>query len=199
MSRVRQRAALFAVLLGVTGCTSTGDTPIRAEGDYAHGPTGLAFPERVGPFERVSISAYDAPRTGIEVGYDYRSFDALVAFTVYVREPLRSDSGELASLEQQFGLEKAVITADHPGAEESWSRETAAATDGIALPGQAAQFEYDERFNLSKQPVLSRLYLFDRGGWFVKYRATYARDQAGEAESVLEELLAVAPWSKGTP
>jgi hypothetical protein len=189
--------ALLVALLPLAACPGvSGPQPasIRVNGTYEHPASGLAFPESVGAFRRGEITPFDREGRNIGVGYNYEGTDALVAFTVYVRRPLVLESGEVASLGRQFAIERDVIRQYHPDASEAWSLEVEISEADRKLPGYAAEFRYREQFNFARRDVVSFLYLFDRDGWFVKYRITYAERGEAASERVFGEFLKIAPW-----
>src|SRR5262245_17413787 len=101
------RLALVVISIALFGCptlTPPGTVEIHASGAWTHDPSGLHFPERIGSFNRVAITQYNQAGTDIGVGYNYESYAALVAFTVYVRPPLSLESGASASLGEQFEI-----------------------------------------------------------------------------------------------
>jgi hypothetical protein len=195
----RARAGLSAIALSVllAECparTPPGVTAIEASGSWRHPASGLVFPDSVGNFRRVSINRYDEAGTDVGVGYNHEVGGELVAFTVYVRPPVTLRTGEPASLEQQFRMEKQVVRSRHPGASESWSRAVALLGEGVPRSGFAAEFGYTETFAGLPQPVVSRLYLFESDGWFIKYRVTFAATAEGAPRRTAEALLRTAPW-----
>ncbi|HVN38003.1 MAG TPA: hypothetical protein VMW19_07510 [Myxococcota bacterium] len=199
MKTVRHLVVL-AALLAATSCPGFSGpalTPIRVTGTYEHPGSALRFPEAVGSFRRADITQFDRSGENIGVAYNYEEPDASVAFTVYVRRQIVAESGEVASLGRQFVLERDAIRQYHGNASEDWSLEVEFLDSDRTLPGYAAGFHYSQPFNFSNQDVISFLYLFDRDGWVVKYRVTYAERQSS-AEHVFADFLKVAPWGRCT-
>ena len=176
--------------------TPPGAIEIRASGTWEHQASGLRFPDQIGSYRRVVINQYNQPGTDVGVGYNYESYLASVAFTVYVRPPLTLQSGALASLSEQFEIEKEVINIHHPGTQESWVHDESFLTENGSVPVKAAEFRYTENFSFRRQPVVSQLYLFDLGGWFVKYRLTFAEAQEQQARELAGHMLISAPWGR---
>ena len=184
-------------LLALSACPSVSGpqpTPIRVQGSYTHPASRLEFPEQVAGFRRGEITQFDAQGENLGVGYDYEAADATVAFTVYVRRPLVFEDGEPESLGRQFAVERSVIRRYHEDNAELWSLDVEMEAAGRSLPGYAAEFRYNDLFAYARHDVVSFLYLFDRDGWFVKYRITYAEPQDAAASAVVARLLATAPW-----
>ncbi len=179
--------------------TPPGATRINATGTWIHQASGLPFPERIANYRRGAINQYDRRGTDVGVGYNFEGDDASVAFTVYVRPPVTLESGAPASLAEQFEIEKEVIRIHHPGTRESWVREESFLTEKIPVLAKSAEFEYTENFSLHRQPVISQLYLFEREGWFIKYRLTFAKDQEQQARQVARRMLEKAPWGNRAP
>lgn len=194
---LRHATGLVVGLLAMTACPSvTGPpvAPIRVSGPYEHSASGLQFPERVGAFHRAEINQFDRAGLDVGVGYNYEEADASVAFTVYVRGPLVLENGESASLGHQFFIERNVIRQYHQDALEVWSQEVEISDSQRTLPGYAAEFHYNDLFNFARRDVVSFLYLFDRDGWVIKYRITYAEHQQSSSERIVGEFLKIAPW-----
>jgi hypothetical protein len=185
---------LCSALLGCPSVTPPGVLAIRSDGPWEHPASGLRFPEQVASYQRVVINQYDAAGTNVGVGYNYESLAASVAFTVYVRPPLTLESGATASLAEQFDIERQVIHAHHAGGDEAWVHEASAVTERGSVPAKAAEYRYDQEFSDGRRPVVSQLYLFDRDGWFVKYRVTFAKAQEERARVLVEAMLSSAPW-----
>jgi len=193
----RHVTALVLALLAVTACpAATGPRvePIHVAGTYEHPASGLRFPEQVGGFRRAEINQFDRDGLNIGVGYNYEEADASIALTVYVRRPLVLEKGELASLGHQFAIERYVIHQYHRDVSEVWSQDVEISDSDRSFPGYAAEFHYNEFFNFAERDVVSFLYLFDRDGWVVKYRITYAERQQSASGLVFGQLLKIAPW-----
>jgi hypothetical protein len=194
MARRTLALGFLCILLGCPTLTPPGVVAIEANGTWEHPASGLRFPEQVADYRRVRIDQYDPSGNDVGVGYNYESVAASVAFTVYVRPPLTLDSGAPASLAEQFDIERRVIHSHHPGGDESWVRDESFATESGSVPAKVAEYRYVQDFAYRRQPVVSQLHLFDRDGWFIKYRVTFAEAQEEKAREIVRAMLESAPW-----
>jgi hypothetical protein len=194
---MRHLTFFVPILLTLTACPhfiTPLPAPIEVSGTYRHPASGLEFPESVGDYHRAQMTRFDREGLDVGIGYNHEEPDALVAFTVYVRRPIVLDDGRVATLDRQFDVERDVIHEHHPGATEATHREVKITDGNRTLPGHAAEFHYVDDFSYAKREVVSFLYLFDRDGWIVKYRITFAAIQRFSAEHFVEEFLKIAPW-----
>jgi hypothetical protein len=136
---------------------------ITPEGEYAHAPSGLRFPLRVGEFQREKVLQYDAVGNDVSVGYNLEIPSSLMAATVYMY-PLtaRSFDDELASVQRAHA--SFALTA---------RRELVLERGGEKQGCQLAEFSYEEVFAHQFGPVSSCLLVCDRDPWRIKWRFTY--------------------------
>ncbi|MDX6749157.1 hypothetical protein SH611_05000 [Geminicoccaceae bacterium 1502E] len=175
---------------------------IEAEGVYVHGPSGMAFPLEVGPFQRGRLTRYDAAGLDVGAGYEARSEAGPVAATVFVypapsvmsfgSPPGVAEGAKAGMCGRQYedarddaarGLKGARLVAEEP----------AAAPHGESLVfGRMAAFEAAGRDG----PIRSVLYLYcsRQSPWAMKYRFT-GTEEALQAAPV-EAFMAGLPWPK---
>jgi hypothetical protein len=168
-------AVLAALLVGLSiraGSRSASsralDEPVELHptGDFAH-PAGFPMPERVGPFQRVAVTQYDAAGTDVSAGYvrvpdgEARPLYA----TVYVYPAQGGD------LDRYFDGLLRDLGALHRGATPEFRKNILLADRYV---GRYAVFGYEEPFGGSTESIPLRSYVVVYGwqGWWVKWRVT---------------------------
>jgi hypothetical protein len=164
------------------------------KGTYTHGPSGFVFPERLGNFERVSVDRYDSSGNDIGVGYNLELAESPIAFTLYVRPWGHRTDGTPASFDEHFQAELWVIDHYHPGARLLRREPTTSTQGGTSVPGEMAEFTYDDLFARRDEHVFSQLYLFALDNWTVKYRITFPVSEEQRSRAAVQKLLALIAW-----
>lgn len=192
---------LFCLFL--TGCppapTAIKPTKIIVQGIYAHKETGMEFPESIENFKRESVVKYDSKEEDISAGYNYISQYDPIAVTVYVypAPPVVS-----------IGSPPEIVAAARANVFDAHYREIVNAllschTDAAlisddnfllsqpsgSLNGKKAVLNYKQNFAGTTQSVISSFYLFQKGKWLIKYRATYPWALSNQAPDYVESLM----------
>jgi hypothetical protein len=167
-------------------------------GPLVHAPTGFVFPERYDNFQRVTAYRYDTAGLNIEIGYNDRRDNCVVAATYYLYPtPRMSFIGTrpdvVASIEQrwlrnEFARAKAEIEQHHPRMHSAV--EAPASTPSIPQSLQGSRLSYREEGYVSQL----QLFVLDRK-WFLKYRFTYPEACERESASRLAAILPRLPWA----
>lgn len=181
-------------------------TPIRAEGAYHHPGSHMVFPERVGPFQRVQITQFAPSEKNVGIGYNHYNARAPVSATVYVYPAPRvvslgsppgvAENAKAHLLQGHLEALKKEILGAHPDARLISDEAFALAASGGPHEGRRVRFEFACRFGSGPQDAISELYLFQDGNWLVKYRITFPKVTASEAQAAVAELLAGPEWPK---
>ena len=181
---------------------------VTAQGSYRHEGTRLVFPERLGAFERVAITAYDADARDVGVGYNALLGGAPVVVTVYAypapqiisigSPPQVVESARQHLCDKVFEGEKAQILRDHPDAVQTDEGGTGRSVSQPDEASRTARFEHTARFPGGIAPVTGSLRLgcYLDGAWLVKTRVTTPRGR--EAEGAVDDLLADLARYRGT-
>lgn len=198
--KIRTLAFVAMTLTGLSGCPVTQlnrlptsspllqPAPISAAGEYRHSPSGYVFPTQVGGFRRVDLVQYDKEGLDVSAGYNDSIPECLIALTIYVYPTPRmtfigASPDAVRSLEAQwleggYNLAKQEIARAHSDAE--LESEDAKTQDGV--PGKKAIYAIGEN--------QSELYIFVVWhAWFLKYRATYPRNCAGQAQTAMHSFF----------
>ena len=159
-------------------------TEIKATGTYTHA-SGLAFPTTLGSLERTRIVAF--PEAKDNVGVTYRSAgDHPVVLTIFAYPVLD------ATFDAHFEHVLNDVRETHH-AEPQQKAKTSTDTPKGTLHTGLATFLFAEPFVGGKEPeaLLSRLSLFQRGTWLVKYRITSRTTDQAVADDVLRKSFQV--------
>ncbi|MGZ8359532.1 MAG: hypothetical protein ACXWUX_03335 [Allosphingosinicella sp.] len=177
---------------------------ITEPGTTYHRAAGAAFPERVGDFERLRVTQFDA--AGHDIGASYRLVrpGGQMVMTIYIypaaqvaAAPGSPEAAETARAQlcgrefEQVGL---AIRSQYEDAEMT---EDGAAPAVAGVPPRLALrqvYRMTAPFDDRPQPVRSEadLYCYVGGEWLVKYRAT---SQSGlDAADAIERFIRDGPW-----
>lgn len=175
-----------------TSATATPSPPAAADAESpTHGYTGVVFAPHPGNFTRGRTSTNDVQ------GYDalaaYRN-DRNTHVTLYVY-PLTVETDMCARSQQgDFDLSLSAMRARVGGDPV----ETAHTLHSPALPGDPALGAVLSNTRTQEDgttiTVEDRLYVFVRGGWFIKMRVTAYANQPGQNDDDLLAFLAGIPW-----
>lgn len=200
------RYLLATLALVAAPLAAVAQGPITESGTITHRPASAHFPERVGPFRRVSAHQYDQAGTDVSASYRVDEGPNAVVLSVYVypgpRVAAAPGSGSTAAVaratlcQEQFRGAVQAISTNAPGVEiRPVASQPAPAVDGVG-PGlsQRAAFQYEANFNGSRQPVDSQalLYCDVASRWLVKYRVTSSR--GFDVEALVADFIRTGPW-----
>lgn len=194
--------AVFVLLVAVlaAGClgrpVAKGPREVSVQGTFDHEVSGMTFPETVGEFRRTSVKQFDAAGRNVAAGYNLLRLGSAIALSVYVYPgpvdvrlfPWPRIGGIREDVIPTFFSDvKTAVVTEHPGA--NLVREnTVTLTQGkVTLSGHHAVFQFDGSTPYGTQKFQSEAFLFARGRWFVKCRATYL---AGYAEQCEKDTVA---------
>jgi hypothetical protein len=93
-----------------------------------------------------------------------------------------------------FQAELWVIDHYHPGARLLRREPTSSAQGGKSVPGEMAEFTYDDVFAHRDEHVFSQLHLFAVDSWIVKYRITFPVSEEQRSRPAVQKLLASLAW-----
>ena len=160
-----------------------GSLVVLAEGIYVHPPSGMKFPENVGPFQRKRIIGYDRTGHYISVRYNLVNAGREVAATIYIYPGPEVGENSKDLSQRHFDALKAHIAGNHPGARLVYEGDIQLDQEGEVLRGKKASFRFEDVFAFKVEQLTSHAYLFRRDKWFIEYRITYPQvldDTVGE-------------------
>jgi hypothetical protein len=186
-------ATLAALLVGLSirassraSSTTPLDEPVELHpaGDFTH-PAGFPMPERVGSFQRVAVTQYDAAATDISAGYNRIAEGEApwpIFATVYVFPRRGGD------LDQYFDKLLRDLGGMHGGATPQLRKDILLADRYV---GRYAVFSYyQEPFEGSTEriPVRSYVVVYGWEGFWVKWRVTTPAPVTDERMREIVEL-----------
>jgi hypothetical protein len=167
-------------------------------GILQHDPSGFAFPEWYGNFQRVTAYRYDTAGLDVSIGYNDRSLACLIVATFYVYPaPRMSFIGAapsvVASLQErwlrdEFARSRAEIEAVHPSLREPSVLPSVISVSDSLVQGPSLTFAESDQLSEF------RLFLYNRQ-WFLKYRFTYPESCKSEAVTRIAALTRQLPWA----
>jgi hypothetical protein len=189
---MRWMALVLALSAGVALAQSPSPAPSTSTDDgerpLVHGSSGAVFPGRTAGFLRVADRVYDDPALGISVQYLGR--DLFVHVYVY---PV--DKG--ATFDGHFEQAKQDVLTHRKAAKFLRAVETPRSGRDGTVPGRLARFELEAeppglervRAGYPDLRVPSFLWLFRKGGWWVKIRATITRKPARPIMDLMVDFI----------
>jgi hypothetical protein len=188
---------VLALVIVALACSTTQSPPepesgpINVEGTYSHVATGLEFPEKIGPFQRVWVRRYD--QEAYNVAGHYQLIGLRVMATVY-HYPGTQDGSPLSSesFVQHYDQVKADIerAANVDFVDESPHSTT---INGFRARGMRALYQAPSLRGIN-EPVDSTLYLFSIGPWYLKFRFSYPQHMRQEFAPLEDEFVASIQW-----
>jgi len=191
-----------AVLL--TGCPHevifVRSTDIAVQGTYIHHESGMQFPGTVQSFQRINARSYsDSGQDDVGIGYKSVLRYVPITVTVYVYPVPSIYRDESASSQvadpERFLMDNSlsditrVILSLHKDTVMLKKQTFTLQQNGRMINGRKALFQYKQPVAGAEQDVLSELYLFRSGPWFVKYRATYPRTVQNFAQDHIVDFM----------
>lgn len=166
----------------------------EADREWSHAPSGMRFPVEVAGFQRDGMTTYHDSGDDMSVGYHRLDDATAMMATVYIYPTWRYG----AQIDQQFEDAKAAVLRHRDGAE--------LLADGPMRIFQRGEFRTGRRAHFlvrdpkGKRPlIVSHLFLFEHGPWFIKYRATFPAEQHEACDEALLEFMAALIWPDVQP
>ena len=162
-----------------------------ADDNYVHTFTGFTFPPAVGVFTRMRVTPYNKEKSDIEVDYDNNPYTVHASIYVYpAHDPLA----------QHYMKCKGDVFQVHPDATILSEKMVALVKHGVTYNGYGALFQFRDRFvNATPQDLLSLLWVFRRGDYYILYRISYAKNAQQLAERQLDDLIKQLDWPAEHP
>ncbi len=197
-----QRVILLVLLVPIACAEESpvkeGTSTPRAQSDgvYLHSASGLTFPAEIGIFARDEIHHYDDTQTDTSVAYHTVRPDKAILAMVYVYPVRYSNATHEQALSLQLQQIKSEVAQVYGATHFIDDSEYRAGQEiGSVLAFQA---ERELVTGKGAEPVFSAVYLFEREGWFLKYRATCPVAQKDQVPGELSRLITAIGWPTGT-
>ena len=163
----------------------------QQNGPWKHRGAGVVFPDRVGQFERISITEFSSDGRDAGVRYKLVNDDGTLSVTVFLYPKIKGVNCA------EIFADGASLIAKYPGAQED--RFWISPSPDRSLPSAALSIRFDVPENSTgegHQASLSDRYLYcpAKGDWLVKYRATWF---GGTSENFPDplDLMSAIDWS----
>ena len=165
-----------------------GDAHERPDRDLSHAPSGMRFPMLVEGFQRDGMARYDDQGDDVSVGYHRLDEQMAMMATVYIYPTHR-----YGGMDSQFGEARDAVLRNRKGSELLAEGDMQIFQRGEYRNGRRAHFLV--RSPEGDRPlVVSHLFLFEYGPWFIKYRATFPADQHEVCDEALLKFMSALPW-----
>jgi hypothetical protein len=164
---------------GASGGTAAGQPFFKDEtGTIVHRPSGTPFPQKIGAFVFAGITIYDRVGENVSVGYNPQPGGGLWGvITAYVYPA--------SDFSQEYdGVKVAIVLGN---GDAKLISESEVVMQGVK--GRYARFDYPKDLSDGTKEHFSSVYLFETGGWFVKFRVTYQKANADIFEKALETFF----------
>lgn len=172
-----RRATAMGAVVVLTVCTlprvGTAQAPFETRGE-TFSFSGMSFPSVVDTFAVMQVQRYPNPNLGVQL--QYRSPVApRMPFDLYVYpvDEEKAESTEMVKAEFDEALE-GVLAYPREGVEvmiESTDSVAFRTDNGVLFNGWMAEIRIDG----GAAPQTSLLYVFEKDGWFMKYRISHYR------------------------
>ena len=173
-----------------SGATSAdeGDAHERPDRDLSHAPSGMRFPIQVEGFQRDGMAKYDDQGDDVSVGYHRLDEQMAMMATVYIYPTHR-----YGGMDSQFGEARDAVLRNRKGSELLAEGDMQIFQRGEYRNGRRAHFLVRDPKG-DRPLVVSHLFLFEYGPWFIKYRATFPADQHEACDEALLKFMSALPW-----
>ncbi len=167
---------------------------------YVHKYLGMEFPEAVGSFQRASITNYSGPHeNNIGVGYQYDSEYTPITVTVYVYpvpdvESINPDSEGSQAVYETLFLDHynrviSAIATQHEDVILDKNEDFILKQPSLSLKGKRAVVNMKTTISGQRNDMVSEVYLFRHGKWFVKYRVSYPWAVQNQVQKPFSDFL----------
>jgi hypothetical protein len=161
---------------------------------YIHPASKIKFPKYVGFFMRGQISRYDETGNDISVAYYLPPVSGVTTTTVYLY-PATDYENNPINLKMHYDKIKETIKAHYYKFTIISDEEIQIVQNDKIYHGFCATFSMTKQSAIeSSAAVLSKLYLFRHGEWFIKYRFTYPQNSKDHIEKEIDRFLESLIW-----
>lgn len=167
---------------------------IRPDADLSHMASGMRFPIEVAGLLRVGMSRYDKRGDDVSVGYHHLDNTMALTATVYIF-PADRYGGDI---DVQFSEARDAVLRNRQGAELLAQGDMQLFQRGEYKTGRRAHFSVKDPSG-QRPMMVSHLFLFRHGPWFIKYRATFPAEQHDVCDDALLRFMAALPWPEVAP
>ncbi len=176
------------IAISLFSCTPKGFENL-GNGLYEHTYSGFDFPEKIGEFERTPIQIYDYTGKNVGIGYQIRTPDCNITFTMYVYP-----ANDL-SLEEEFKKVEMAIRQYRQNVKLLSEESVYYIQDSLRIKGKEANYKFSQKIKETNIAFFSQADLFKYQSNFIKYRITYPVFHQNCAGEKINELLEKLKWN----
>lgn len=169
-------------------------TEIEVKGVYTHKPTSMEFPTQLAGFKRGKILEYDSSGKNISVEYTLSSLGFKIAdATVYIYPVKTGPESKPVSLEKHYDELRALLFNIYTDARDLEDKQITIDQPTGQKNGLMFRFVHQppELFN---SLCYAKLYLFQYGPWFIKYRLTNPVKNDIEVDLAFKDFMNRLTW-----
>jgi len=170
-------------------------TRLKPADNFVHEASQMVFPKKVGNFESSQVTVYDESKTNISVKYLLESmgFSSALAEVYIYPAPASAVSGKM-TLRQHYIDQRDLLVSIFPSAydiEEGKIKidQTRAPKEGLML-----KFKRKPTKIFPRSKCFEKLYLFEHGPWFIKYRLTNPIGNEKKVKKKFDAFLQLLNW-----
>jgi hypothetical protein len=175
-------------LLLLTGCPSGAKIPqLEQPGPsetYVHQPSGFRFPPSLFNLVRDNVKLHDPEGQSVSCGYHLLQ---LCNFRIHVY-PVQQEPPD-DTLENAFKAAQEEVEKEHQGAKRGTEETVTRMVSKKKREGKHAVFSYKAVYLQRNQTMITELFLYQDGKWFVKYLATYSEADREVAPVTIDAFL----------
>ena len=177
---------LFGIIL--KACTPLGFTRL-GNGGLEHTFSGIDFPKEIGKFYRTPIQNYDYLGKNVGVGYNLRSQECNVTFTIFIyphnNEDINKEFENVINAIKHYHKDTKIINEENVYYTQ----------DSLKVKGLSVTCRYTQKMINQEILVISQAYIFKYNDNFIKYRITYPDYYENCAQSELKLLFENLKWN----
>ena len=183
-----------AALLSFPLLPASAQQSLDQPGTVSHVQADAHFPERVGAFQRSTVTQYGDTASNIGASYNLIRPEGRLLVTVYVYPSPDGPDPREARCESEFNEARMAIVGNNKSARPTDEGRAPDAGGVAAALRHRSVYELTGDFGSGPEALRSELdlYCFVDGRWQVKYRAT---SNAGfNARREIERFIRTGPW-----
>lgn len=167
--------------------------PEDDDSPYTHQNSKMQFPKYVGLFERAGINCYDTTEDDISIEYYRPPVRGLAEITIYIY-PCDDTGDNNKILKKDFESCKDAIEGFYQEVKIISEGEIHITQEANTCKGLGVVYSINKQTALGTQPVISKLFLFNHGRWFFKYRITYLEEMDYYVGTEVRQFMNELKW-----
>lgn len=168
---------------------------LKPTDNFVHEASQMVFPKKVGNFESFRVTVYDEGKTNISVEYLLESmgFSSALAEVYIYPVPVFSVSGKM-TLGQHYIDQRDLLMSIFPSAYDLEEGKIKIGRHWGTEEGLMLKFKREPTKIFPRSKCCEKLYLFEHGPWFIKYRLTNPTGSERKVKKDLDTFLQLLNW-----